>query len=306
VVDDVFRSVNDGFRTVDDGFRAVNDGFRVVDDGFRAVNDGFRVVYDVFRAECDGFRAEYNGFRAEYDVLFQNGGEFMTIRTYDQMIDTLQLMKVNLPTYQTEVDATAADITWVSETLNNMVFVRTYCETYDANKKAAFEIKGSFFNGPEGGPVSDFATTAAAVIPNPPLVGGVLFTLRDMAARFKLGPGYTDEIGIALGIEGPEGEAPDPGSVLPVIDVFGAQSGFVFSIVVTNRGQSDMWQALVAPVGTTNWTIAGTGTGKSADITYAPGGATDEPVQLQVRVQLRKSNANYGQPSAIVLVTVNP
>ena len=90
----------------------------------------------------------------------------MHISTFNQMIDTLQLMKVNLPTYETEVDASAADIAWVSATLNNMVFVRDYCETYDANKKAAFEIKASFFNGPEGGAVSDFATTAAAVIPS--------------------------------------------------------------------------------------------------------------------------------------------
>ncbi len=30
------------------------------------------------------------------------------------------------------------------------------------------------------------------------------------------------------------------------------------------------------------------------------------PVQLQVYVQLRKNNENYGQPSEIGLVTVNP
>ena len=222
------------------------------------------------------------------------------------MVDALGLWKVNLPTYQTEVGATAADITWANDTLNNMVFVRDYCETYDANKKASFEIKASFFNGPEGGAVSDFPTTAAAVIPDPPLVGGVLFTFRDTAARFKLAPGYTEEIGIALGIAGGEAEKPDPETVQPTIELFAAQTGFVFSVVVANRGESDMWQVLVQPVGTTGWTVAGSGTGKSADITYSPGGETNEPVQLQVRVQLRKSNANYGQPSAIVLVTVNP
>ena len=33
---------------------------------------------------------------------------------------------------------------------------------------------------------------------------------------------------------------------------------------------------------------------------------TGQPIQLQVRVQLRKSNADYGDPSMIGLVTVNP
>ncbi len=135
----------------------------------------------------------------------------MYVKTYDQMIDVLTLMKVNLPGYQTEVGATAADIAWVSETLANMVYVRDFCATYDANKKASFDIKLSFFSGDKGSTVSDFPTMAAAVVPNPPLVGGAIYTLRDMAARFKLGPGYTEEIGIALGIDGEAPLAPIAG-----------------------------------------------------------------------------------------------
>jgi len=38
-------------------------------------------------------------------------------------------------------------------------------------------------------------------------------------------------------------------------------------------------------------------------ITPATPGDTE---QMQVRVQLRKSNQNYGQPSDVVYVTVNP
>jgi hypothetical protein len=217
------------------------------------------------------------------------------------MIDVLQLWKVNLPTYQTEVDATAADITWTSETLNNMVFVRDYCETYDANKKASFEIKASFFNGPEGGAVSDFPTTAAAVIPNPPLVGGVLFTLRDMAARFKLAPD-TSRRSASLGIAGGErnrsrNRAAEHRSIRrrPVL-CFRSSSQ-----TAANRtcGRSSCSPS-APPAGTSQAAAR-----QSADITYSPGGETNA-VQLQVRVQLRKSNANYGQPSAIVLVTVNP
>ena len=64
------------------------------------------------------------------------------------------------------------------------------------------------------------------------------------------------------------------------------------------------WQVSVAVVGTSDWHTVATATGKTADITYA--GGSGQPVQLQVRVQLRKNNADYGQVSDIALATVNP
>jgi hypothetical protein len=45
--------------------------------------------------------------------------------------------------------------------------------------------------------------------------------------------------------------------------------------------------------------------GKSADISITPTTPGDAE-QIQVRVQLRKSNADYGQPSDPAYVTVNP
>lgn len=58
-------------------------------------------------------------------------------------------------------------------------------------------------------------------------------------------------------------------------------------------------------VGTSKWTLlGGGGTGKGADFVYPLAG--DSPVQLLVRVRLKKNNADYGQPSEPSLVTVNP
>jgi hypothetical protein len=52
-------------------------------------------------------------------------------------------------------------------------------------------------------------------------------------------------------------------------------------------------------------TVPTTATGKSVDVTYDPGQTTG-PAQLDVYVQLRKNNANYGQMSDISVVTLNP
>lgn len=41
-------------------------------------------------------------------------------------------------------------------------------------------------------------------------------------------------------------------------------------------------------------------------VTWTPIGETRSPEMLNVRIQLRKNNQNYGEPSAIAQVTVNP
>ncbi|MEQ1924053.1 MAG: hypothetical protein ABL952_16235 [Pyrinomonadaceae bacterium] len=47
-------------------------------------------------------------------------------------------------------------------------------------------------------------------------------------------------------------------------------------------------------------------TGKSTDVIVQGDAENPGPIQLQVRVQLRKGNNNYGLLSDIVLVSVNP
>ncbi|MEQ1604775.1 MAG: hypothetical protein ABL999_07885 [Pyrinomonadaceae bacterium] len=229
----------------------------------------------------------------------------MQVKSYDQMIDILTLWKVNLPTYQTEVGATAADITWATNTLDNMVYVRDYTALFEANKKSGFDVKASFFNGPEGSAVSDFAAMPAAVIPHPPLVGGVLYTFRDMIASFKLGPGYTEEIGIALGIDGEPKVPTNPMTLKPTLAAFPAQSGAVVSVVVGGRADSNGWKVEILRSGGSVWQDAGNYTGKSADVHITlttPG----QPEQIQIRVWLRKNNEPYGLVSDAVTVTINP
>lgn len=122
--------------------------------------------------------------------------------------------------------------------------------------------------------------------------------------RIMASAAYTDEQGALYGLIGAGPEPPDPSTVQPTLNTFPAATGNMFSAVVTGRAQADQWEISMAEVGTTNWTTAGTFTGKSSDITVP--NTTGKPVQMQVRVQLRKGNANYGQPSAIILTTVNP
>lgn len=227
----------------------------------------------------------------------------MQINTIQKLIDMLQLQKINLPTYTTEVAATPADIADVTADLNNLVYLVDYAELVDANKKVVTQIKNAVFNGDAGIEIPPLPAFPAGVPPTA-LIADCLGRALARNARFKVGPGFTPEIGTALGMNGGY-VPPDPGSVKPTIEVSAAQTGYLFSVVVTNRGDSDMWDVLILGKGETTWTLAKSATGKSTDVTV-PANLANDPQQFQVRIQLKKKNQNYGQLSDIVYVTVNP
>ncbi len=228
----------------------------------------------------------------------------MALRTIAEAIECLTLQKANLPVYQAQVGATAADITRVNEHLAILSSLVDQCELCDANKKTAFGIKDQVLRGAVGEPVAPVPTTPAYVPPFP-LLSGILHITNSANRRFEEGPAYDEEIGIALGIIRPSPSAPTPGTVKPTLETFPAQSGNMFAFIIGNRGQSDMWKLSTSPVAVTNWTLAETGTGKAGENVATPP-TPGQPTQLQARIQLFKNNQPYGLLSDIVLVTVNP
>ncbi len=94
------------------------------------------------------------------------------------------------------------------------------------------------------------------------------------------------------------------GSNSKTIQVFGAANNHHFSIVVAGRGEAVMWDVYILRKGG-EWTKVDSCQGKSADVSVSlttPG----EAEQIQVRVQLRKNNTDYGQVSEPAYVTLNP
>ncbi|MEO6050991.1 MAG: hypothetical protein ABIP78_06630 [Pyrinomonadaceae bacterium] len=84
--------------------------------------------------------------------------------------------------------------------------------------------------------------------------------------------------------------------------VHAAPSG---GVLIAGRGDSTSWVVSAQVVGANAWTMLGGGaTGKGADFVYPI--ANDSPVELLVRVHLKKNNADYGHPSEPSMVTVNP
>ena len=230
----------------------------------------------------------------------------MIINTFAKLIEVLTLQKNNLGTYLVQVNATAADVTEITNELANLTAMNTYADISDGYKKTMFEMKQTLYDGDLLTPIPAFPpniTPPALLLP----LSGALTRTRDRNRRFKAAPGYTKAIGDALGIGDDTPPPPDPGNVQPTIVVVAAKSDYVFSVIVNGRELSDSWQVSAFPVSTGVRVIVGTATGKSADFVYHPT-VTEQgkPVQIRVEVQLRKNNADYGHPSAEERITVNP
>lgn len=170
-------------------------------------------------------------------------------------------------------------------------------------RAAIVEFMRSLCERAVGSPHPVFPAEAFAAPPND-VDAGIYQRLIDLRTLIMAQPAYTQEMGAALGIEPATPEPAIPGDVTPTIQVDEAQSGFLFTTIVKGREESDAWQLKARLVGETTWTTLGTFTGRSADATW-PGGGTS-PVQIEVRVQLRKDNADYGLMSDIKVVTLNP
>lgn len=227
----------------------------------------------------------------------------MRIDTYEKLVAMLVLQVANLPTYQTEVGATAADITAVTEELAVLQYLDDLADLVDADKKTLIKIKQTAYNGEMDAEIEPFPVFPVVRSPFA-VVAGCLERANRRNRRFKAADGYTKGIGIALGIEG-ESTTRDPNTVVPTLEAFPAQTGYHAAIVVGNRADSQMWKLLGRRANSEKWTELTSGTGKSADVHIEP---TDEgkPERLELKIRLYKNNETYGQPSNPTYATFNP
>lgn len=219
------------------------------------------------------------------------------------LLEHLQKQNQSIDQYKSEAGADSADITELNNDTNNMEAMMEYCPLVDEFKTTAYGMKRTLIRGNIGDSVGEMMT-APTFTPTAPLVAGIEKRSRERDGRWKRAKTMTEAAMLALDlVDTPNNLSPE--SVQPTIQVSGAQTGYLFTVNVSGRGNADMWDVLILRKGSSTWTYVKTATGKSIDVVVQPT-TPGEAEQMQVRVQLKKNNANYGQPSAIVYVTINP
>ncbi len=138
-------------------------------------------------------------------------------KTDDAKAALFERFRDTIPSYATPLGLTPADVlsqsedaTWFRYALNYTLIIRDAAQNWTHYKNTL--LTGT---GPASYPVY---TTAPALEP-PAVTLGVLNRFRDLARRIKASPAYTEGIGEALGIVGPEHIAPDPATLTPQISL---------------------------------------------------------------------------------------
>lgn len=199
---------------------------------------------------------------------------------------------------------TANDIGSVTNDNDVFQFLANAIVEIEAYKKSLQQYLKIITEGNVGEPNPQFPANPNLTLPAT-VFTGIFERLVDLVERIRVAPNYTDQIGALLGILPTASEQLNPQDVKPQIQAFAAQTGYQFSVVVAGRGEWDMWDVLILRKGAPSWQNVKTAVGKSVDVTVQPT-TPGESEQIQARVQLKKNNQNYGQPSDMVYVTVNP
>lgn len=196
-----------------------------------------------------------------------------------------------------------ADLDQIKDDNDMMQFIGTSFVDLDAFSQGWTAFRNILMTGTIGEPTPNTPMTPSLSPPTIPPTG-IFQRLNQYRDIVRASLTYTKEVGETWGIEPSTPEPISPSLVKPDIQLFGAANNHHFSIVVTGRGEAVMWDVYILRKGG-NWEKHETCQGKSADISVAltsPGDAE----QIQVRIQLRKNNADYGQVSEPAYVTLNP
>ncbi|MDQ3800494.1 MAG: hypothetical protein M3384_13680 [Acidobacteriota bacterium] len=219
------------------------------------------------------------------------------------LLNHLQIQKSNIDQFAAAVGATAADITSIQEDFANLEWILGFVPLVDEYRNTAYGIKKKFVRGELNEPLGAFADAPDASSPSA-LKAGVEKRSRERDQRFLRSPTINEAARQALDlVSQPASVSPD--SVKPTLQSFAAAGGYEFGLVIANRGDSDMYDVQARRKGSEVWKVVKSATGKTVNVTIEPT-APGQPEQLQVRVQLKRKNENYGQPSDPVYVTVNP
>lgn len=200
---------------------------------------------------------------------------------------------------------TPAELDRIKDDNNVVQFLAGTAPTVDGYSSAITSFRRIMLTRPIGTPTPAFpdepALTLPVIVPT-----GIWDRLNKDIIRVRAFPTYTEETGSLLGTNPTVSEGIAPGEVKPTIGLSAAIHNYLFSTVVSGRYDADQWELWIRPSGLTEFQLAKTATGKSTDYTYNPGGETPGAVVLEVYVQLKRNDENYGQPSDIALVTVSP
>jgi len=232
--------------------------------------------------------------------------EIMKTRNAEELFEALTVEKANIGTYKTQLGFSSDDVDECEHDHANLQAAIANVGIAEADKKSVTKVRNAVYNGDADDSIQPYPAFALTALPFPAAKAGALARYLNRKGRGRLGAGYTEQIGTAIGYASDSTGKIQPEQVRAIIQSISAAAfGYVFALIVAGRGDADMWEVQIQRKGSDTWQTTQSATGKSADIRINPT-TPGQPEQILVRVILKKNNQIYGQPSDPAYVTLNP
>jgi hypothetical protein len=198
----------------------------------------------------------------------------------------------------------AADVTKVQNDSAMVSWLAEAQSVAEANLDSFRTFRDESLYGENGDPTPVAPPTALPAQPAT-LTTEIIERLVKLVERIQLSDNYTEAIGEALGIVAAPGSTQPPAEVKAQIQASPRQGNYEADVVVSSKGDSDMFDVQARNMTSDVWTTVKSGTGKSLTVRLTPT-TPGQPEKFLLRVQLLRKNEPYGQPSDPVYVTVSP
>lgn len=226
-------------------------------------------------------------------------------RTEARFLQHLQAQKQNIGQYALEVGADQAMEDEIAADAAVMGALITVCNLIADYKDTAFGIKQRFFSNKTDPPAGAFAVAPSTAMPAVVMAGAVKRSRERDQFFLKHQPPISQAAKEALDLLG-DGQAETPDSeVQPTAEGRAAAMGYEAALIVGNRQKADLYDVLMQRDGQTGYEVIKSGNGKSINITITPT-TPGKPERVLLRIQLKRNDENYGQPSEPIYVTFNP
>lgn len=225
-------------------------------------------------------------------------------RSEARFLQHLQTQKQNIGQYAAEVGADQAMEDEITADAGVMGFLITVCNLIADYKDTAFGIKQRFYSSKTEPPAGAFAV-APDTTPPAPVNAGAIKRSRERDQYFLRQPGITQAAREALDLLGDEQAQTPVADIQPEIEARAAAMNYEAALIISNRQDADLYEILMQRAGGGDWVVLKSGRGKSINVTLTPT-TPGKPEQVLLRVQLKRNDENYGQPSEPIYVTFNP
>lgn len=228
----------------------------------------------------------------------------MKTDTAERLLEALAVEEAHINEYKGQLGFGATEIAECQQDRANLSVSLDNVDVSAATGKAITKVKNLVYSSPTPMAIEPYPTAAVTPLPNPSATAGALQRYNNRKQRAKLAPGYTVQIGLAMGYEDETPPKISPDLLTAALKSYKDSGNYALEAVFTKQGQSAMlFQYRLK--GTEKWSDIKTALQSPVTINIPPPTPEGTALEIEIRVRLMNNNAQVGNWSPIYSLTLS-